>query len=874
MVASSLPPSYEPNPALRLLYRWFFDNIQVDEDWVRQVRRLADRGTVVYVLRSLNAVDFLALDHLTKRFDLPRIHYVNDLRLGVFNPLNRGIIQTLIGLTRRSVQEQLAEALDNGGSAALFLKRPPGMLDVATGASSGRGLSEGDEHLRSLLELQRRRPSDEPILLVPQVFVWTKRPDTHGTQWLDLALGPREWPSALRTIAQFLVHYRHVELRAGEPLDLASYLDGAEEATDAVHVRRIIYALLRRLERERRSVTGPAQPAPDRQRVQVLRSPRLQQTIAHLAGEREEDRNTLVRRASKMLREMQATPNGATIQALDVLLDRVFHRIYAGLEIDMEGLKRLRELARESSIVLLPSHKSHVDYLVMSFIMYENNLQLPMIAAGDNLSFFPLGPVLRRAGGFFIRRSFKGDKLYSVAVEAYVRRLLHEGHMLELFLEGGRSRTGKLLPPKTGLLSMIVDAALGVKNRSVRFVPVSIGYERIVETSSYEHETSGGEKQKEDATGLLKTTQVLRHKYGQITVQFGEALSLDGVKHELGLAPESELTAATSRALVTRLANRTMDEINRVTAVSPGALTALAILSDRRRSVAHEELIVRCEKLVRVLHQMGARITPRTAIRGELRAESIAEAVTLFVEADMLEVHFPGDTSEVNERRRERVRPGALYRAPERKRTHLDTSKNHIVHFLVERGLVALGLLHAPGPPADLDTLRARVLRLSKLFKHEFRFRADASFNQILENTLETMIAAGELQQDGQLLSPGVGHDGWSGRVWLQTYASSLRNFVEGYRVAARGLTLLLKGPLAHKDLVRRTLGMGERMFLAGDIEMREAVSKPLIQNALQVFLEEGYLEQLAENKYALAESFRDPETVGTIESRLGGFCE
>jgi glycerol-3-phosphate O-acyltransferase len=872
MDAPHVPQVYEPNPALRVLYRWFFDNIQVDEEWVRQVRKLASRGTVVYVLRNLNPVDFLALDHLTKRYDLPRIHYVNDLRLGVFNPLNRGLLDTLLG-ARRSVSQQLAAALDSGGSAALFLKRPPGVIDLASGASGGRGLREGDEHVRALLELQRKRRDGQAILLVPQVFVWTNRPDTHGANLLDAILGPREWPTALRTIAQFLSNYKHVELRAGEPLNLSHYLEHGEQASDEVHVRRVIYALLRRLERERRTVTGPAQTAPDRQRLQVLRSPRLQQTIAHMAGEREADRSALNRRASNMLKAMQATPNGPTIKALDILLDRVFHRIYAGLEVDMEGLKRLRELAREGSLVLLPSHKSHVDYLVLSYIMYENHMQLPMIAAGDNLAFFPLGPVLRRAGGFFIRRSFRGDKLYVVAVEAYVRRLLREGHMLELFLEGGRSRTGKLLAPKFGLLGMIVDAALGVTNRTIHFVPVSIGYERIVESGSYEHELSGGEKEKEDATGLLKTTAILRHRYGRITVRFAESLTLERMRQEVGLPLEGELSEAGSRALVTRLANRTMDEINRVTAVTPGALTALAILSGRSRSVAHEELITRCQQLVRTLHSMNAHITPRTAHGAELREDAIREAVQMFVEADILEVHIPGEMGHGHERHKDHVGPGALYRVPERKRVHLDTSKNHIIHFLVERGLVALSVLHAPGPPADLDTVRGRVLRLSKLFKHEFRFRADASFNQIFDGTLSTMVKAGELQQDGDLLRPGVGHDGWTGHAWLQTYASALRNFIEGYRVAARALTLLLKGPMSDKDFVRRALVIGDRMFLAGDIEFREAVSKPLIQNALRVFREEGYLEQLDEGKHALAPSFANADTVSTIEGRLVGFC-
>src|SRR3954467_14135895 len=132
MDAPNLPRSYEPNPALRVLYRWFFDNIQVDEEWVRQVRRLSNRGTVVYVLRNLNPVDFLALDHLTKRYDLPRVRFVSDLPWGVAHPLRSNILSRFPLRRQRTPPQQLRAALAEGGSAALFLKRPPSVLDVAS----------------------------------------------------------------------------------------------------------------------------------------------------------------------------------------------------------------------------------------------------------------------------------------------------------------------------------------------------------------------------------------------------------------------------------------------------------------------------------------------------------------------------------------------------------------------------------------------------------------------------------------------------------------------------------------------------------------------------------------------------------------------
>jgi glycerol-3-phosphate O-acyltransferase len=868
MTRRSNDPTHESNPTIRVLYKWFFENIQVDQDWVAQVRALAEQGTVVYILRNLNLVDYLALDYLTKRYDLPQIRYVNDLRLGPLNPMGKGGLFSgwLSRATSPSAPNALAAALAAGGSAALFLKRPPSPIDVASGSlRASRGLPESDDHIRTLIELQAGR--DKPILLVPQLFIWTSRPDTQGTQLLDFVLGPREWASSLRTAGQLLYNYRHVELRAGEPLDMRAFLQSERDTRQDTQTRRIVYTMLRRLERERRTVTGPAQKPPDRLRHQILRSPKLQETIEHLAGEAPKNQVALRKRSLEMLRSMQAVPDASTIKALEVLLDRVFHRIYAGIDVDQKGIAELREKAKEGSLVLLPSHKSYVDFLLLSYLFNEENLQLPMIAAGDNLSFFPLGPVLRRAGGFFIRRTFRGDKLYSATVEAYVRRLLKDGYTLEVFIEGGRSRTGKLLEPKVGLLSMIVDAALATAGRPVYFVPISIGYERIVETGAYGSEMTGQEKHKEDAAGLLKSTEVLRHRYGRINVQFGQFLTLDDIQSELK-QQAGPLTPARRRAIVTRLGNRTMDEINQVTAVTPGALTALALLSDRRRSVSHEELVERCRKFLAVLNRLGARVTPTAATAGELRADAIREAAQMFVDAELLESYDPAYDALTQDRRGNATGRGVFYRIPERKRIELDTSKNIIVHFFVERGLVATAILRDGTLPADAGVVRERVRMLSKLFKHEFRFRADAAFDTIFDDTIATMVELGELRHEDGGLCAGQGHDGWSGLMWLRSYRAMVRNFIEGYRIAARGLTALARGPQSEKDLAKRALAMGNRMFLAGEVEMREAVSKPLVQNAYVVFREDGYIRHI-DGKCALTESFDSPEAVAAIEGRI-----
>ncbi|MDF3069302.1 MAG: plsB [Polyangiaceae bacterium] len=861
-----LTRTYEPNPILRALYQRFFDKIQVDEAWVREVRELSERGSIVYVLRSLNFIDFFALDYLTKRYQLPQIRFVNDLGLWILNPMGKGWLNAILPQSNVSPSDELADALAHGGSAALFLKRPPGVLDVATGASGGRGLKEGDELVRSLFDLQRR--SDKPIFVVPQVFVWTKFPNTRGTEPFDFLLGPREWPSPARTAAQLIHNFKHVELKLGEPIDLSTFLAEPNAATDAVRLRRLTYMVLGRLERERRAVTGPAEKAPERVRNELIRNPRLRSVIDDLVDDRN-DRHTLVQRAHDMLKELQAMPDRTTVKMLEVVFHRVFTRIYAGIEYEKSDIERLRSAARQGTLILLPSHKSHVDYLILSYIFNEQNLPLPLIAAGDNLNFFPMGAVFRRGGAFFIRRSFRGDRLYGAVVDAYVRRLIRDGYPIELFLEGGRSRTGKLVAPKFGLLNMVVDAALAVPERPTFFVPVSIGYERVIEAPSYERELQGAEKAKEDATGLLKTSEVLRHRYGRINMQVGQVLPLEELKQELGWDNGQSLSPAKRRGLVTRLGNRVMDEINRVTSVTPGALTALVLLSHQQRGLPHRELLSRAERLLSVAQRQGARSSPAlSTATGRLRTQSLREAVQMFVDADLVEVHYPDEPTPSKSQD-----PGenASYVVAPARRLLLDVSKNIIVHFFVERALVATALLSAPQKAESTAWVRDRVQALSRLFKFEFRFRADRPFEKIFEETLTSMLETGELAKEGDTLLIGPGRDGWSGLDWLLLYSAVIKNFLEGYWVAARVLGELVKAPLAEKELLKRGIALGNRSFLAGELERSEAVSKSILANAFLAFVDHGFLS-LRDNKLDLRSEFASEDGAREVAARLRTF--
>ena len=283
--------------------------------WGSTIHGLAERGLVVFVCRGASAVDYIALDHWTKTFGLPPIGYANDI--GMFGDRS----------SPEALDRWLSAAGEERSSGILFLERPATAFEQLRDGPSARGPRKraGREPLRRLLEFQR--PSGRPVFLVPHVVVWSPRPEARDPGIVDAVFGPRDFPGAVRAITTFAAHHQDVVIRAGEPLDLREFVprsaragedellarDGdvptdleEREAADESAVRRISYALLRRLERERRAITGPMHKSPERVREEVLRSPKLQELIDELAGPAADQRSVLLARAGRMLERLEA----------------------------------------------------------------------------------------------------------------------------------------------------------------------------------------------------------------------------------------------------------------------------------------------------------------------------------------------------------------------------------------------------------------------------------------------------------------------------------------------------------------------------------------------------------------------------------------
>ena len=849
---SPTPAPYSPNAILRWLYRRFFAHIRVDENWSRGVREAASKGVVVYVMRSLSFLDFLCLDFLLKKFGLPLVRFVNDLGLWILEPFGKG--ERRLSLRRQIPEaEALQQTVGDGFSALLFLRRPPKF-----GSQARRGRELEVDLIETLVAKQRI--SAQAILLVPQTFVWSKQAGTASPSMLDLLFGPVQWPGRVRVFCQFLLNYRDAKLRSGEPFNLHEFLEKNPDLTDSEAADKVRYALLRRMERDRAVIIGPMKKTTARIQDELLRSPRVRTHIEQYAAEKDISYTKAEGIALKQLQKLCAKQSLFVVDLMHRFLTWVWSKMYDGVVIDKEGIERLREASRDASLVLLPSHKSHIDYLVLSDMLYGNALMPPLIAAGENLSFWPIGILLRRGGAFFIRRSFQDDSLYPALVEAYVRKLIAEGFSIEFFLEGGRSRTGKALPPKYGLLSMVFDSALKLRGTKVKLVPISIGYERIIEERSFVHELSGGDKQSENVGDLIKSSSILRSKWGRLYVQFGEIIDFDDVREELMRRAGSEfpgeetITPDRQRNAVRALAHKVMYSINEVTVVTPAALVATALLSHQKRGMTRASLLTACQDLLATLDVMDARIAHQLRIGdARIREDTIDEALHLFLDARLIIAHDTG--------------PEPIYTIDSERRIALEYYQNTIIHFFVPRALIAAALLVDMDQWVDIARLNDRVQQLSRLFKHEFIYRTDATFDEIFEDALRDMDKDGEVEVREGYAQASEG----AMRHRLERYAMMLQTFFESYLLALRGAEIILDGPIPKKEWYKRTLALGQQMYLAGEIERRESLSKLKLETALKA-LQDYKLVQLNGDILERGEGVEGVSDLHELEPKLTGF--
>ena len=518
------------------------------------VERLHARNNpVCYVIEERSAVDLAVLQDACVHLKLPRprkrlIEKSKDLRSFFYLSQPRGFWD---------------ERLD---------RRPPPQLG-------------------QMIEALRGDPQLD-IDLVPVAVYWSRAPQKERS-WFRL-LFVEDWAltSRARRFMQVLFNGRDAILEFDDPISLRSLL--GEQLGIAVRGRRVARAIRELYAKHRAARIGPDLSHRRTIVTSVLKTRAVRAVVAQEMREKKLSRHQAILRAKRFAEEIAANYSHSFIRFMESALSRLWNRLYDGVEVG--HVETLERAAEGNEIVYVPCHRSHMDYLLLSYAIYVNGFAIPHIAAGINLNLPFVGRFLRQGGAFFIRRSFRGNALYTVVFMKYLAAIMARGHSIEYFIEGGRSRTGRLLQPKTGMVSMTVRSFLRDPARPVVFLPVYFGYDRIVEGSTYIGELSGKPKEKESVFGLVRTFRKLRERFGKVHVNLGEPIPLAAILDRYQPDWRSQKFEDDTRLpwvnhAVDDLATLIMRNINSAAAATPIGLLAMTLLATPRQALPEADLL-------------------------------------------------------------------------------------------------------------------------------------------------------------------------------------------------------------------------------------------------------------------------------------------
>lgn len=790
--------------------------LRFEEHSAENVRLAASRGPVVYVLHTRSTLDWLALNVVLNRRRLPLARLTPGIRISWVAPLGRAVrdgVQALRDYLREGQAPDpigsgvLTQAVSEGVPTAIYLVRP---------GRGGRVRADAvHDPIAALLTAQAR--SARPVQAVPVVVAWNRAPAAARTQVGRFILGTQDTPGPLQKLWQVVNRDADAVVQCGAPLDLSELVRRLEGAPEERQVRTARLLLRRYTYRESRVVKGPGlRPYPWMRRL-VMSSAEVRELVAQESKATGRDTEELRQEIESTLDRIAARLSWPMMRLARVLMNMLWTRIYSGVDIPDEDLERIREAVREGSAVLVPCHRSHLDYMLISSVLFEHDIAVPHVVAGDNLAFWPLGPILRRCGGIFIKRRFRDDRVFPVVFERYFRQLVRDGVMTEFFIEGGRSRTGKLLPPKLGILGMVLGAWDAMREgQEISLLPVAISYEQVAESKAFAKELAGKQKKTEDPLQLAKASRTFFERYGRVYLRVGEPVKVSEVMAPIG-GSWSAADRATRREVLQRTGERLMHRISQSMVLLPTGLVALALLCEPKRGIRLSVLAARSRRLDALLRRRGA---PAAASLG-FGNWALQEALQRF-ERERWIKRLPDETDDL------------ILQIVSEHRVAIAYAKNALVSYLAPVSLVAaaVGATRDPESPEveELVQLQAWLLR------YEATLDPDRTIAELVADALEELVRYGALaREQGRLVvaSPAL----------LRELAEVMADQLESLTLVLRASQQLGKRDLDPKELPRHIREVGQGLLAVDELRRPECLALTNLQNGVRAFMEDGVLE-------------------------------
>ena len=770
-------------------FKLLFSGVAIPELYREAVLGLSHKGHIVYVHGARNDIDTILLSFRMGQEHLPKPRLIFGKSFDLLQP---------VGLSRMprgalSDTEILSYMREAHTASMIYLEQAEG---------------ECEDPLLKLIRLQLS--SNVPIYLVPQRLVYRRTPvkvkrgrSKHSDQ-LSLA---QKLTSLVRGDERGLIEF-------GEPINLKDIVGHLREGggfleTTAAELRR---ELNQRLTNLGTSASG----APLRSREFLIgktaKDPALQAFLRAHVGSQNQSYQELSNRVLKNLNQIAADVKPSAINFIRKILTFIFNNIYDGLDVDKQGMEKVREAARKGSIVYVPCHKSHIDYLVMSYMLYYNWMSVPYIAAGVNLSFFPVGTLLRNCGAFFMRRTFHNDPVYAQTFSAYIRTILSERIPFEFFIEGTRSRSGKLMMPKKGLLSMIAQGWESGLTPDVIFVPLYVGYDTVVEEGSYINEMQGAEKKDENFFELLKAGRILKNRYGKVYVRFAEPFSLNEYMQDKPTYATMETEER--QELYDDLAFNLIDAIYKQTVATPYAIASAVMIA---RVTALDEAMARStftafsDYLRATGHNLASSLNDVD--------QAFDDTLSRMVDRGLVTLDRSGASED---------EPGLCVVASD-KRIHLEYYKNNVLNCFTPAALIACVILRHP-EGLTRDQFLAEVKFLAGLLRKEFILDMEA-FAKALDHMLENGYIA--LEDLTYRVAP-------AGQEVLSMLAGLIENYLESYLTVARNIDRVARKNT--KDALKIINKRASRMYKKGEINRAEALCLPVYKGALDTFRAMGLI--------------------------------
>ena len=709
----------------------------------------------------------------------------------------------------------------NEGRAVFFLGRPEGTL-------GRKSLRQQSARMMRLFEHQKTL-DNRSIKIVPVSLFWGHQPDREKSLFKLLLSEHWSATSGLKKFFAMLFHPGHILVQFGAPVALDELM--SSESEQPRQVRKLLRLLRVNFNNQRQAIIGPDLSHRRTLLNNILASDEVRGAIDREARTNDVTFLSVEKKAMAYAQEIASDQSYRVIRFFDVLLTRLWNKLYSGIEVN--HLDTVKQMAQSHEIVYTPCHRSHIDYLLMSYVLYNNGLAPPHIAAGKNLNLPFIGPLLRRAGAFFMRRSFQGDGLYREVFDEYLHQVFTRGFSVEYFIEGGRSRTGRTLPPRTGMLRMTVNSFHKDSSKPIVFMPVYFGYERVLESSTYMAELSGKDKQSESVFDILGIFRSLKRQFGQVTVNFGEPLPLQEFmdKQLPGWQQLTEIPPVQLSKTCLRLAENLVTRINESVAVKPTNLVAVALLSTARQNIDEQYLLDQIELLLAIARKCGP---SRCSITNATSKEILEQAIEI---CGLSRTEHPF---------------GTIVSASPEQSISLTYNANNVVHVYALPSLVARFV--RTETRTDRNALAEFVKPLYPFLKSEMFLPWDIlHLEEVLDSVVESLSELGLITMNGnEIAIPSPESPEYNS---LQDIASITDPTLERFYIVMALLQQSNRPSL--KALESASAGIAEQLSVIYGINSPEFFDKSLFST----FLRQLKSEQVVDTELAVNESFAPLES-------------